>query len=63
MIGYRRGRWELSVEALNLLDAKADDVAYSYQSRLMGEPAAGVADLHVHPAEPFELRASLTARY
>ncbi len=63
MVGYRRGRWELSVEALNLLDVKADDIAYYYQSRLPGEPAAGVADLHVHPAEPFELRASLTAHY
>ncbi|HTA19814.1 MAG TPA: TonB-dependent receptor plug domain-containing protein [Polyangia bacterium] len=63
MVGYRRGRWEVSVEALNLLDSKADDIAYYYQSRLMGEPAAGVADLHVHPAEPFELRASLTAHY
>jgi hypothetical protein len=63
MVGYRRGRWELSVEALNLLDSKADDIAYYYRSRLMGEPAAGVNDLHVHPAEPFELRASLTAHY
>ncbi|HSZ81794.1 MAG TPA: TonB-dependent receptor plug domain-containing protein [Polyangia bacterium] len=63
MVGCRRGRWELSVEALNLLDAKTDDIAYYYQSRLMGEPAAGVNDLHVHPAEPFELRASLTAHY
>jgi hypothetical protein len=63
MIGYRCGRWELNVEALNLLDSKADDIAYYYQSRLMGEPAAGVDDLHIHPAEPFELRASLTAHY
>ncbi len=62
MVGYRRGRWELSVEALNLLDSKTDDIAYFYQSRLRGEPA-GVNDLHVHPAEPFELRASLTAHY
>jgi TonB-dependent receptor-like protein len=63
MVGYRRGRWELSVEALNLLDSKADDIAYYYRSRLMGEPAAGVNDLHVHPTEPFELRGSLTAHY
>jgi hypothetical protein len=63
MVGCRRGRWELSVEALNLLDSKTDDIAYFYRSRLMGEPVGGVDDLHVHPTEPFELRASLTAHY
>ena len=61
--GYRRGRYELTAELLNLLDAKTDDIAYSYQSRLAGEPAAGVSDLHVHPAEPFQARGGLTVHY
>jgi hypothetical protein len=61
--GYRRGRYELTAELLNLLDAKTDDIAYYYQSRLAGEPAAGVNDLHVHPVEPFQVRGGLTVHY
>jgi hypothetical protein len=61
--GYRRGRYELTAELLNLLDAKTDDIAYYYQSRLAGEPAAGVSDLHVHPAEPFQVRGGLMVHY
>ncbi|HEX4406287.1 MAG TPA: TonB-dependent receptor, partial [Polyangia bacterium] len=62
MLGYRVGRYEVSAEALNLLDSKADDIAYYYASRLAGETAA-VNDFHVHPVEPFQLRGSLTAHF
>jgi hypothetical protein len=63
VLGYRRGRCEVDADVLNLLDAKTDDIAYYYQSRLAGEPAAGVNDLHVHPAEPLQVRVSLTVHY
>jgi hypothetical protein len=63
MVGYRWRRYEVSAEALNLFDSKADDIAYYYTSRLQGEPAAGVNDLHVHPTEPFQVRGSLTVHY
>ncbi|MES1209704.1 MAG: TonB-dependent receptor plug domain-containing protein [Pseudomonadota bacterium] len=63
LVGYRRGRWEATVEALNLLDAQADDIAYFYASRLAGEPAGGVNDVHLHPAEPLQVRGSLTAHF
>ncbi len=46
-------------EVLNLFDRKVDDITYFYTSRLQGEPAAGVADKHFHPAEPRSLRVSL----
>ncbi len=46
-------------EVLNLFDRKVDDITYFYTSRLQGEPAAGVADKHFHPAEPHSLRVSL----
>jgi len=62
-VGYRHAWYEISVEALNLFDAKTDDIAYDYTSRLPGEPAAGVNDVHVHPAEPFQVRVSLTGHY
>jgi hypothetical protein len=73
VVGYRFGRYEASVEVLNLFDSKSDDIAYYYASRLPDgllasggrppEPAAGVLDTHVHPAEPFQLRGSLTAHF
>ncbi len=62
MVGYRWRRYELSAEALNLFDSKADDIAYYYGSKLMNE-TAGVNGLHVHPVEPFQVRGSLTAHF
>ena len=56
---YRRGATELSLEVLNLLDSNDDDIAYFYASRLPGEPAAGVEDVHFHPLEPRSIRASI----
>ncbi len=73
LVGYRFGRYELSAEILNLFDAKADDIAYYYPSRLPDallashgrppEPAAGVNDFVVHPVEPFQVRGSLVAHF
>jgi hypothetical protein len=74
IVGYRFSKYELGAEALNLFDSKSDDIAYAYRSRLpdtlvaktpllQSEPAAGVLDAHVHPAEPFQVRASLTAHF
>jgi hypothetical protein len=63
-VGYRRGRFEVFVDLLNLLDSKADDIAYYYASRLAGEPVgSSMNDLHVHPVEPFEVRAGVTVHY
>ncbi len=62
-LGYRHDNWELAVDFLNLLDTKNDDIAYYYASRLPGEPANGVNDVHFHPAEPFEVRASFTLHF
>jgi hypothetical protein len=68
LLGYRFGRYEISGEALNLFDAKADDIAYYYPYQLPGlngHPAqtAPVTGFVIHPAEPFELRGSLTAHF
>ena len=62
LVGYRWRRYEVSAEALNLFDSKADDIAYYYPSRLAGEPA-GINDVHVHPAEPFQIRGSVTVHF
>jgi len=61
-LGYDLPRGiRLALEVFNLFDAKASDVDYYYTSRLPSEPAAGVAGVHFHPAEPRSLR--LVAAY
>ena len=58
-IGYLFAGIRLQAMVLNLLDAQADDIQYFYTSRLPGEPAAGVADVHFHRVEPRQVRLSL----
>ncbi|HUM01409.1 MAG TPA: TonB-dependent receptor [Thermoanaerobaculia bacterium] len=59
--GYQFGkRWQLSAEVFNLFNAKVSDIDYYYTSRLPGEPAGGVDDIHFHPAEPFSVRLTTT---
>ena len=53
------GRASLMLEVLNLTNSKRDDIAYFYTSRLPGEPAAGVDDIHFHPVEPRTVRVGL----
>ncbi len=47
---------------LNLLDANAADVSYFYASRLRGEPAEGVEDVHFHPVIPRTARLTALVR-
>jgi outer membrane receptor protein involved in Fe transport len=54
---WRGGR--IALDLFNLLDAREADISYFYASRLAGEPAEGVEDIHFHPVEPRQLRASL----
>ena len=58
--GYRLSRQtRLVVELFNALNAKDSDVDYFYTSRLPGEPAGGVEDVHSHPAVPRTFRVSV----
>ncbi len=56
---YRRGPFELRVDAFNLTDSHDYDISYYYESRLENE-SAGVEDVHFHPLEPFTMRAGVT---
>jgi hypothetical protein len=56
MLGFDTGAFRIAAEVLNLTDTEDSDIQYFYGSRLPGEPAAGVEDVHVHPAEPRQLR-------
>ena len=51
-----------SLGVFNLLNRRDDDIEYYYASQLRGE-AAPVNDLHVHPVEPRNVRASLSFRF
>jgi outer membrane receptor protein involved in Fe transport len=51
------------LDIFNLFNRKVDDIDYYYLSRLAGEPAAGVNDIHFHPAEPLSARVTLTAKF
>jgi hypothetical protein len=56
-VGYNLPRnVRLTFEVFNLFNARTSDVDYYYASRLPGEPAAGVNDIHFHPSESRSLR-------
>ena len=63
-IGYEiMPRLRLRLDVFNIFDAKTSDISYYYTSRLPGEPAEGVDDVHFHPGEPRSLRLSLSYRF
>lgn len=62
-LGWRAKHWEFALDVLNALDRKNADIAYVYASRLRDEPAAGVDDVHFHPAEPRAFRVAATRRF
>ncbi|MTV17514.1 MULTISPECIES: TonB-dependent receptor [Bradyrhizobium] len=53
----------LQLDILNLFNAQTNQIEYYYLSRLPGEPIDGVADRHVHPAEPLAVRLTLAATF
>jgi hypothetical protein len=60
-LGYNiTPRTIINLSVFNLFDQKASDIDYYYTSRLPGEPAGGVDDVHTHPSEPRVIRVSLT---
>ena len=59
-VGYKiNPSTRLTLDVFNLFDRQASDIDYFYQSRLRGEPAGGVADIHFHPVEARSLRLTL----
>jgi hypothetical protein len=62
-IGYRMESLEFALDVFNLLDSNDTDISYYYTSRLQGEPAAGVDDVHYRPLEPLTARFSVTLNW
>jgi outer membrane receptor protein involved in Fe transport len=55
--------WSVGLGVYNLLNKKADAAEFWYVDRLPGEPAAGVADVHVHPLEGISGRFTLAKSF
>ncbi len=59
-VGYRfTPNVRLALNVFNLTNARDSDIDYFYTSRLPGEPAGGVDDIHFHPALPRTARLAL----
>ena len=56
-------RVHVVVEGFNLLDSDVSDIDYFYTSRLPGEPAEGVDDVHFHPSIPRTARVVLNVDF
>jgi hypothetical protein len=63
LLGWSNPSWMLRLEVLNLLDSTDHDIDYFYASRLPGEPADGIEDIHYHIFEPRQFRLQATWRF
>ena len=61
-IYYNVGPAQLTLDILNLFDSKDADITYFFESQLPGE-ASPVADIHLHPVEPRQVRGSITLQF
>ena len=55
--------WKLGLGIFNIFNVKANAAEFWYVDRLPGEPAEGVADLHVHPLEPTTARLTIAKTF
>ena len=63
-IGYKFNKdVRIELEGFNLTNRKASAIDYYYTSRLPGEAAEGVSDIHFHPIESRSFRVSLSANF
>ena len=63
-IGVRiNERFDVVLEAFNLLNSEVSDIDYFYTSRLPGEPADGVDGIHFHPSIPRTARVVLNVDF
>jgi len=60
LFGWSSPPWRLQIEVLNVLDSDDHDIDYFYASRLPGEPAGGIEDIHFHIFEPRQIRLQAT---
>src|SRR5882762_7566597 len=54
------GGWQLALGVYNITNKRANAAEFWYVDRLPGEPAVGVADIHLHPLEPASARLTVS---
>ena len=63
-IGYKLSpTFQVKLDGFNLTNRRVSAIDYYYTSRLRGEPAEGVADVHFHPIESRTFRLSLCLNF
>ncbi len=63
-LGYKFSpKLELAFEGFNLTNRQDSAIDYFYTSRLPGEPAQGVDDVHFHPIEKRSFRVQLNVKF
>lgn len=55
--------FKISAGVFNLFDSDDSDIEYFYASRMPGETAGGIEDIHFHPVLPRQFRISLSWRF
>jgi hypothetical protein len=55
--------WKLALGVYNITHKRAEAMTYWYVDRLQGEPAAGLADVHLHALEPASARLTLSKSF
>ena len=53
----------VAVDVFNRFNREGSGIDHCYSSRLKGEPAAGVNDVHFHPVEPRSVRVTLNGSF
>lgn len=61
--GYKYRQFKLEVDVFNLLDSRANDIAYYYTSRLQDEPAGGVDGIMKHVVMPRQVRVTASLQF
>jgi hypothetical protein len=56
VVSYTKARFQIGATAENLLNVKWNQAQFATLSRLPGEPASGVDELHFTPGTPFYLK-------
>lgn len=54
---------KVALDVFNVFNRRVSDIDYFYTSRLAGEPAEGIADIHSHPAEPRSFRLTVAMSF
>ena len=62
-LGWSNDVWRIQVDVLNLFDSDDHDIDYFYASRLPGEVADGIEDIHFHVFEPRQVRVYLSRNF